>query len=71
MEQREREKAQMDTAMGMDYRDADLSQPLHNNSKALRVVVIAGVFFASFTIPLSRLLVFCPKATSNALSNLI
>ncbi|KAJ7921600.1 hypothetical protein B0H13DRAFT_1866570 [Mycena leptocephala] len=42
MEQREREKAQIDTAM--DYRDADLSQPLHNNSKALRVVIIAENF---------------------------
>ncbi|KAJ7921562.1 hypothetical protein B0H13DRAFT_2415287 [Mycena leptocephala] len=62
----------MDTDMGMDYRDADagLSQPLHTDSKALRVAVIAGVSFASFSIPLSRLLAFCPKATLNTFSNL-
>jgi hypothetical protein len=59
------EMAQMDMDMWMDYRDADvgLSLPLHNNSEALRIAIIAGVSFASLTIPLSRLLAFCPKAT--------
>jgi hypothetical protein len=72
MDHRECEKAHMDTDMGTDYRDADagLSLPLHN-SEALRVVIIAGVSFASLTIPLSSLLACCPKATSNTLSNLI
>jgi hypothetical protein len=61
MEQRQREKAQMDTDMEMDCRDADagLSLPLH---KALRVAIIAGASFASLIIPLSCLLAFCPKA---------
>jgi hypothetical protein len=71
--EREWEMAQIDADMGVgiDYRDADLSQPLHTDSEALRVAIIAGVSFASLTIPLSRLLVLYPKATSNTLSNLI
>jgi hypothetical protein len=50
--------------MGMGYQDADLSQPLHTDSKilTLRVVIVAGVSLASLTIPLSCLLAFCPKA---------
>jgi hypothetical protein len=60
-------------SMGMDYLDvdADLLQPLHTDSKVLRVTIIAGVSFVSLTIPLFRLLAFCPKATSNTFSNLI
>jgi hypothetical protein len=67
MDHREREKAEMDVDMGIDYRDANagLSLPLHTNSKALTATIIAGV--SSSTIPLSRLLAFYP----NTLSNLI
>ncbi|KAJ7803430.1 hypothetical protein B0H13DRAFT_1931367 [Mycena leptocephala] len=46
MDHREHEwdMAQIDTdmGMGMGYRDADLSQPLHTDSKALWVVIIAA-----------------------------
>jgi hypothetical protein len=72
MDHREREW-EMAIEMGMDYLDvdADLSQPLHTDSKVLRAAIIAGVSFVSLTIPLSCLLAFCPKATSNILSNLI
>jgi hypothetical protein len=37
-----------DMGMGMGSRDADLSQPLHNDSKALRLAIIAGVSLLSF-----------------------
>jgi hypothetical protein len=60
----------MDAGMGMEYRAADAC-PLQNNKEVLRVAIITGVAFASLTIPLSCLLAFCPKTTSNTLSNLI
>jgi hypothetical protein len=63
------EMVQIDADMGMDYQDADadLSQPLHTDSKALRIAIIDGASFTTLFLA-SRVL---PKATSNTFSNLI
>ncbi|KAJ7921567.1 hypothetical protein B0H13DRAFT_2415291 [Mycena leptocephala] len=60
----------MDTDMGMDYRHADLSQPLHNNSKALRVAIIAENFLPKIdgsTTTLAHLLQHLAATRSHAM----